>query len=431
MVQGRKDLKSYIRKSISSGFLIKIIGLMLGFALQVVLARNFSKSDLGSYFFLISVSTFVIAFSTFGMNKAALKFVPIKANKNNNNLGYIVRYFSNRTFIASIILGLITILSIGILQSNEITKITGLVMFAFVSICAVSSVSEFYTGVIQGYKKLAISLTPTYVIKPILIITSVFVLGKMNAPKGVDTLLVINAISGVIAIALLWSIYKKIKVTSKINSFKDRNEKKQLYVLGMGFQGILLCNIFLTQTDSIMIGAILEPEDVAEYVIALKVANLLTFFLTLSNAAGAPVISNLYASGDLEQLKMIVRYICRIVVAITGLVTIVLLINSDLILSIFGEGYSQSKVILNILCIGTFINCITGPASYLLSLTGHQKEVLVILGVSAVLNVCLNYVLIGSVGLVGAAIATCITTIVWNASLFIIVRKKLGITSFI
>ena len=426
-----RDIKSYIHKAISGGFMLKIMGLGLGVLSQIILARTYPQDELGSYFFLISISAFVIAISTFGMNKASLKFIPLKINKNINNLEWIIKYFSKRIVTAGGVIGLIFIMAVWMIGNEKLPQITIVGVASFIVICMSSSATEFYTGVIQGYKKIALSIVPTYVVKPVLIIIGVGLLWISDIPAGYTSILIINGVASILVLGLIMRFYRKIKTKSTINKFENISEKKELILLGVGFQGILICNIFLTQTDSVMIGLLLGAGEVASYVIALKVANLLTFFLTITNTVAAPIISKLYADDELEKLKVVIRYICRIVFLVTGVTALVIIMYAEDILGIFGDVYKESAIILKILCLGAFVNSITGPASYLLSLTGHQKEVLGILLMSVALNILMNYLLISSLGLIGAAISTCITTVIWNLSLFLIVKMKLGITSFL
>ena len=47
------------------------------------------------------------------------------------------------------------------------------------------------------------------------------------------------------------------------------------------------------------------------------------------------------------------------------------------------------------------------------------------------LNIILNLVLVPRFGIVGAALATTISMVVWNVLLVIAVRKKLGVNSLV
>jgi O-antigen/teichoic acid export membrane protein len=60
-------------------------------------------------------------------------------------------------------------------------------------------------------------------------------------------------------------------------------------------------------------------------------------------------------------------------------------------------------------------------------MTGYQKYTFIGVAVSAILNIILNAALIPQWGAEGAAMATAISTVVWNILLVSFVQKKLNI----
>ena len=431
MSEDNQNQNTYINKAISSAFLLRICGLGLAFLSQILLARIFPKAELGSYFFLMSISTLIIAFSTLGMNKAALKFVPTKSSDPKGNLHYVISYFSKVILISATSVALLAVLLLRLYSKNDIASLTIAGASIFLIICIIGALSEYYSGILLGYKKTVLSLLTTQVVKPVLMLCGIAVIWVFGFSTEFITVLAVNAIAAIGVFILIRFFYHKLGSAKGSSTFESSGEKKELLVLGLGFQGIVLCNIFLTQTDSIMIGIMLTSEDVASYAVALKVAGLLTFFLNASNMVAAPLISKYYAESRIEQLRVLVRYISRLVIFVTGFFAFAVILFSEKILGLFGSTYTDAATLLQILCVGTFFNSMTGPASYLLSLTGHQREVLLVLAGSAILNIILNYVLIAYMGLLGAAVATCIVTIFWNLALFFIVRNRIGITTFI
>jgi O-antigen/teichoic acid export membrane protein len=89
----------------------------------------------------------------------------------------------------------------------------------------------------------------------------------------------------------------------------------------------------------------------------------------------------------------------------------------------------MARPALLILAGGQLINALAGSVGLLMAMTGHQVESSIVLAVSAGLNVGLNYLLIPRYGLVGAALATGISTVVWNVTLAVRVRRLLGVRS--
>jgi len=64
-------------------------------------------------------------------------------------------------------------------------------------------------------------------------------------------------------------------------------------------------------------------------------------------------------------------------------------------------------------------------------MTGNQNIHAVIVFFSAVINVCLNAIMIPAWGINGAAVATCITTVVWNLWMSVIAHRRIGVVAFV
>ena len=82
---------------------------------------------------------------------------------------------------------------------------------------------------------------------------------------------------------------------------------------------------------------------------------------------------------------------------------------------------------MKILLVCQVINVITGSVINLMTMTKYQKETLYVFSMSLVFNLVLNLVLIPIYGMEGAAWATGITTIVWNITALLLIRKKLKV----
>ena len=100
-----------------------------------------------------------------------------------------------------------------------------------------------------------------------------------------------------------------------------------------------------------------------------------------------------------------------------------------MLLRLFGPGFDVARPALLILAGAQLVNALAGSVGILMSMTGHQNAVSVVLAFAAALNVGLNFALIPRYGLIGAAVATGLATVAWNVTLAVLVRRRLGIRS--
>ena len=95
----------------------------------------------------------------------------------------------------------------------------------------------------------------------------------------------------------------------------------------------------------------------------------------------------------------------------------------------FGAAYERAYVPMLILLAGQLVNAGTGSVVTLLNMTGYERETAKGIVVSAGLNLVLNLWLIPLWGIIGSAVATTASMIVWNLVLWWAVRKNLGVNT--
>lgn len=95
-----------------------------------------------------------------------------------------------------------------------------------------------------------------------------------------------------------------------------------------------------------------------------------------------------------------------------------------LILLIYGEEYTMSIAVFEILIISIGLSYFTYPLGLILDASNYQRINMNIMFFSIILNILLNYIFINLYGVVGAAIATLITRIVFLIARYLIVIQK-------
>jgi O-antigen/teichoic acid export membrane protein len=202
-------------------------------------------------------------------------------------------------------------------------------------------------------------------------------------------------------------------------------------LLIVAFPMLMSTSMFMIMnwTDTIMIGYYRDEAQVGVYRLAFKVANLITFTQFAISSIAAPMFSSFFAKNDLEGMKRITRDIGYMNLAISTPVFIMMLIFPSFVLDFFGKEFSAGVAPLIVLAIGQIINAICGPVMYILTMTGKEKKARNNIIVASVINLGLNLYLIPIYGLMGAASATAISTVVWNILAVIQIKKEYGFIS--
>jgi len=184
------------------------------------------------------------------------------------------------------------------------------------------------------------------------------------------------------------------------------------------------------QADLLILGALKGAKAVGVYGVADRGADLLAFVFTAAISAMAPTIASLYARGDLEALQIMVTKLVRVTLALSVPVAIAFIgFAYWVLLWIYGAEYVAGQRALAILSVGQLVNVAMGPVGMLLIMTGHEKDATWSIGISALVNVGLNFALVPKWGLEGAAFSAASSMVLWNCLMARAVHKRFGIHS--
>ena len=172
-------------------------------------------------------------------------------------------------------------------------------------------------------------------------------------------------------------------------------------------------------------------ELVAYYGVSVKLTLIVGVMLQAINSVIAPDISKFWFQNDLERLNNLIKKAIKLNFIATIPLIVVMILFHEYILGFFGPNYYKSKHALLILLSGQIINSLSGSVALYLNMTGRQKILLYFLIVSALANIVLNLILIPKYGMVGAAISTAFSLILWNLSGVIYVYKNDKILLFV
>ncbi len=198
--------------------------------------------------------------------------------------------------------------------------------------------------------------------------------------------------------------------------FIDKHLLKALFVYGLPLSGTLMMNLMINNSDRIMLSWLKGNEYTGLYSAVYDLTNFSLIIIMMAiNLAIYPLIIKAYENNEQDKTFSLLKQNAIILMLISLPLLLVFLFFphqlSDLLL---GQQFRE---------VGTNIMPIIGVASFVWGIKAfyfdlpflltHKTLSLLIIGIiGMVLNIILNYLLIPSYGIDGAAYATLITTIV-------------------
>lgn len=423
------NLKSRLLQQIVSSFGLRVSYMGFTFLTNIILARFLGATDFGIYTYTVSWAYLLGVFGTVGLDNLLVREVAVYHSQSSWSLLRGILGWANQiSLLVSLVLGIGGIaiaLATGMAQNPPLFLAFCLAMAAL----PFTSLRNLRRGVMRGLQQVTMGLVPEMLIAPGLIavlIISAFLLlqDQLTAAWCVGIYTLVTVITLIIS-----QVFLKKALPSQVSVIKPQYQISKWFASALPFmllEGIYVIN---ARVDILMLGSLHSITDAGIYVPVNRGAQLINFVLMALSSALAPAIARLYAEGKLPELQATVVKTARFALLPTCIITAILIIGSSWYLSLFGAEFIQGKNALIILCIGQLIFTVTGLGGLLLNMTGNEKYTAITGGTSAVLNTCLNYVLISRWGIVGAAISTSVSLLLMNVSNIILVRQRLGINS--
>lgn len=270
-----------------------------------------------------------------------------------------------------------------------------------------------------GFQQVTYAQLPMFLIIPstfLLMIVGIYVLSPVTLSGNHAILLrAVAVLIGIFAaIVLLYMGFNKAGRPQSLP--RPVYESRQW--LASAAPMVLVGSMFVVNSnaDILMLGTLVGAEASGIYKAATRGAALVTLSLMIVNVPLQPLIARLYAAGDSIKLQRVLTRCTQIAFIPATMIAAVFILKGEWFLQLFGTDFATDEggLSLAILSIGQLVNVASGSVAALLIMTKHESYAARALTVSAILNISLNAVLIPIAGLVGAAIATGISTIVWN-----------------
>ena len=423
------SLRSRLTRNAAGSFGLKIASVGLAFVTSVLLARLFGPEGYGAYAYVMAWVLLLQIPAGLGLRAILTREIAAYQAQSEWGLMHGILRWANQVVLAvSIGIVLLAAVVVGLMGTGFDAQMLSIFYLALLSL-PLLALTTLRQGAMQGLHRVVIGQLPETLIQPtlfIILLGCAYLLLRENLSLTwamgirIGTIVIAFLIGTELLRRNLPDVVKKETPCYQIGSWR-RSLLPFVFINSM--------YVINNRTDALMLGAIKGSEAVGLYVVASRGAELITFVLTAVNVSLGPTIATLYAEGNITRMQNVITKSSRLIFFVSLPIAISLIIFGHWFLLIFGSEFTKGYLALTILSIGQLLNTFTGAVSWLLNMTGHERYTATTFGLSAVINIILNATLIPSFGIEGAAIATALSTIVWNILLLVIAQRKLQINT--
>ncbi len=371
---------------------------LFAFVYFTIIARLLGAEDIGLYTFAISLATILSIFIDLGLSNILVREAAKYKEKANNYLNNII----SLKLVLSVLVYIIAIIIINLLHKGSITNImvylAGIVMI-------VDSFTLSFAAIFRAYQNLkyeSISIAIDQIIIVALGLVAVFL--KMPL-----YFLIIALLGG----SLFQVIYAYVILKTKFGfTFKFEMNKETLRMLLIIAAPFALAGIFAriySYIDQILLSLLIGDKYLGWYSIGYKITFALQFIPAAFAAAVYPAMSHSFVHDQSRLKKIFEKSMFLLIIISIPAAFGIALIADNVILLLYTAEYQPSILALQIIIFSIIAMFLNYPVGSLLNSCDRQMTNTINIGVTMVVNIILNIILIPLYQHVGAAIACVIS----------------------
>ena len=410
-------------------FILKILGLCSSFLLNIFLVRTLGIEEYGKYHYLLSIINFLSILAIFGLDNTSLKYLSkYYAKKDYKNFFIFYRKSEDFVLKTSFFIVFLVILSTFFLFENNAKHFFAIIICSI--LIPLKSLTSIYFSVLRAIEKLYLYMSLNLIFRPVLLIMLILALNIFFQLKINLTYYFIINIFIYLSMVFFIKYFLKNHLPKKQFSMNISFKPNWLFVPFYIFL-IQLVKLFNISINNILINFYEGASAVSLFSVAFNIANIVGFALSSINIFLAPKISSLYHSSKKTDLQINLRFIAKINLIFGSIIALFILEYGELFLKLYDNEMVASYPLILVLIIGQLFHVFCGSVTYMMIMTKLEKYAAVSAGISAILNVILNFIFIPSYGVIGCCIATTISTIFYNLLSSIIILRKLKLNTTI
>ncbi len=393
---------------------------------QIVLARWMGGFQYGIYVFVWTWVLILGGLAHLGLNVTTIRLTPVyRETGEMDKLRGLIRGARIIALGSGTIIMLLGVAGIWLLKPY-IDNHFVLPMYLALVCVPLFALTDVQDGIGRGNAWMGLALMPPYVLRPLLVLVFMFGAHAAGLPMEATT-------AAAAAIVATWGsgVVQTLIINRRLREVIPSGDRT--YSFGPWIKSslpmlvILASELMLQNTDILVISRYMSPTDVGIYFAAGKTMALIMFVHYAVGSAVANRFAALNARGDKENLRAFVKDAVNWTFWPSLAGAIIILALGKPLLWLFGPQFESGYPVMCILVVGFLFRSSMGPAEFLLNMLGEQTLCATVLFASAVVNVALNFALVPTWGLVGAAASTSIALIMAALLNCVVVWRRLEI----
>lgn len=403
---------------------IRVVTTILTLALNVLLTRSLGVDDSGRYYLALAIVTFLANICTLGFGNYLVKQVAQYMAK--RQFAQVVGLAAAATLICLTASALVVTLAF--FFSDKFSSLflddgsVSLVITASLLIIPLSALTTIFCSLLKGAKRQVHSALIAGLLHPLLFL--IFILFSLRNLEIISVITSYSLASFFVCMVAALRLF----FISNLRAY-PKFQEKHIFRSVFPFWTLMVMTLFSEFFGRFILGVYSGPADVAIFSVSSRIATSITLLLTALNMMAAPRIAELYANGDLEGIRVIIRLVMRALVVVVIPILVGIIVYRSQLLRFFGDAFVDGSSVLLVLALAQGINTLFGPVGYLLMMTNRAKIYNLCIGSGVLSCILSGFLFVPKFGALGAAFMIFVAIAVNNLSAYLVVRRTLKINT--
>lgn len=423
--QNQAELGKRMVSASAQAFALYVGGAVLTSLVQLQIARLIGTDGFGLFSYVLAWTSFLSYIATLGFHVAVLRFVPVHAAREEWALvrGVVLFAIGISTVASLILAGIGTMVIVAVADhlpdANEVGLLIGMATIPAMTMYLICA------ALVRAFGGVVTALLPERIVRDALLsvlvaVMAAFAIQPVDASGVLTALLVSSMFTAALAFVLVLRI-----LPVRLRGMRSAFSIAQWCVTLLPMTVLSLLDMLMVRTGVILLGWLEHIREAGIFALGFSIATLILLPRVAVGSMFAPTAADLHARDDHAGLQRLFARAALLSFAVSGLLAAPLLIFMGPVLRFFGDDFAQGAPIARLLVLGQLIAAAMGPQQHLMTMTGQERMAALAMGVSAGLNVVGCFIGIELFGAVGAAVATTLVIVIWNAIMAVSIHRRL------
>jgi O-antigen/teichoic acid export membrane protein len=421
-----------IQRQTLKGSFFSYLGVALGFlTVGLLWPRFLEPEEIGLINYLVAVSAILAQVASLGINNVSIRLFPEFRDPKSKHHGYMALGF---LFLAA---GTVFILIYYLLfrerivqQNMEKSFLLANYAYFIVPYTIVTLLFNFFEGLHRViYNAVIGQFVKEFLFRVLnLVLILVYAWVAFRFELFLNLYFVIFSLPPLILIIAL-ARTRQFNLKADL-SFISRDMGRS--IAGVGFFGLVsgMGTVAVSSIDKIMINHFIDLEATGIYSIAFLFGTIITMPARSLNKIASTILAESWKKNDLENIRMIYTRSSLNQLIFAALIFLLVWLNIDLVFMLIREEYEAGKMVILFMAISGVVQMATGLNGYIVISSKYYRYQALFVLVLLVTVVITNIIFIPMWGITGAAVASLVSTFIYNMSRVAFLHAKFKMHPF-